>query len=115
MSGLGSSKAEISRRLLCWYEADMGIRPSKVSIASDEEMVFVRFKDAIWPSEINLGAGGQGKGLIREVNERLCEHAFGAIKGIIFELTGAELLELHVEDNVHLHEKVYVLTLDRPV
>jgi uncharacterized protein YbcI len=37
------------------------------------------------------------------------------VKEIVSEITGSELLDLQVEVNLLLHEKLYILTLDRPL
>ena len=110
-----SLKAELSKRLAAWYEREMGMRPSEVKITSEGEILFIRFKDVLSPSEINLSTQKAGKELIREVNERLCQQAFPRVKEIISELTGLELLDLQVESNLLLHEKLYVLILNRPL
>ena len=91
------------------------MRPSEVTITSEDKVLFIRFKYVISPSEINLSTQKAGRELIREVNERLCQQAFHRVKEIISELTGLELLDIQVESNLLLHEKLYVLTLNRPL
>ncbi len=98
-----------------WYEKEMGMRPSEVKITSEGEMLFIRFKNVLCPSEINLSGQEAGQRLLREVNDRLCRQAFPLVKKIIVELTSVELLNLQVEFNLPLHEKLYILTLDRPL
>lgn len=110
-----SLKADLSERMAEWYEKEMGMRPSGVKVASEGEMVFVRFKNVLCPSEVNLSTQKAGRELIREVNERLCQQALPTVKEIVSEITGSELLDLQVEVNLPLHEKIYILTLDRPL
>lgn len=115
MSKVEMIKKELAMRLASWHENEMGIRPSKVTAVIDGELVFIRFKEVLCPSELNLIQESGGKDLLREIDERLCEEEFPAISAIIRELTGLELLEIHSEANLHLQEKLFILTLDRPL
>jgi len=91
----------------------MGLYPSEVTITSEGKVLFVRFKDAVSPSEVNLSSHKAGKKLLREVTDKLCQDQFPTLKDIIYELTERELLEVQVEINIALREKIYILTLDR--
>lgn len=115
MTLTASLKKELSQRMASWHEKEMGMRPSEVKITSEGEILFIRFKNVFCPSEVNLSDQKAGKKLIREVNDRLCQQAFPLIKKIIVELMGMELLNLQVDINLPLHEKLYILTLDRPL
>lgn len=110
-----SLKTELSERMAEWYEKEMGMRPSGVKIASEGEVLFLRFKNVLSPSEINLSSYKAGKRLMREVNDKLCREEFMVVKDIIFELTGLGLIDIQVEVNIPLHEKIYILTLDHPL
>jgi len=110
-----SLKTELSERMAKWYEKEMGMWPSEVKIASEGEVLLVRFKGVISPSEISLSTHKAGRKLLMEVNERLCQEEFMVVKDIISELTGLILIDIQVEVNTHLHEKIYILTLDRPL
>lgn len=110
-----SLKADLSKRMAEWYEKEMGMRPSEVKIASEGEVLFLRFKDVVSPSEINLNTHKAGRRLMMEVNERLCREEFLVVKDIISELTGLDLIDIQVEVNIPLHEKIFILTFDRPL
>jgi uncharacterized protein YbcI len=108
-------KAELSERMASWYEKEMGMRPSAVKVTAEDEMVFSRFKDVLSPSVLNLSTLEPGRRLFREVIECLCRETFPAVKAIVSEITGRELLDMQVEINLHINEKIYILTLDRPL
>ena len=115
MSKVEEIKKALALRMDSWHENEMGIKPSKVTVTVDGELVFIRFKDVMCPSELSLIQESGGKDLMREINERLCEEEFPAISVMVRELTGLELLEIHSETNLHLHEKIYILILNRPL
>lgn len=98
-----------------WHENEMGVKPSKVTVMIDGELVLIRFKDVLCPSELHLIQESGGKDLLKEVDQRLCEEEFPAISAIVRELTGLELLEIHSEANLHLQEKILILILNRPL
>jgi uncharacterized protein YbcI len=110
-----SLKEELSERMASWYESEMGMRPSAVKVASQDEMVFSRFKDVLSPSVLNLSTQATGRRLLKDVTESLCRETFPTVKGIVSEITGLELLDMQVEVNLPLNEKIYILTLDRPL
>lgn len=109
-----SLKTILSERMAKWYEREMGMWPSEVKIVSESEVLFIRFKNVISPSEISLSSHKAGRKLLMEVNERLCKETFPVVRDIISELTGLILKDIQVEVNIGLHEKIYILTLDRP-
>ncbi len=113
--GVGSVIESLSRRMARWYEEEMGMEPSAVEVTTSGHLLFVRFKGVITPSEANLSLKKDGKDLLREINERMCEGIFPRIKAIVKDLTGCELLDLQVESNLPLNERIYVLTLNKPV
>lgn len=108
-------KKALALRMGAWHESEMGIIPSKVTVTVDGELVLVRFKDVLCQSELNLIQGGGGKELLREINQRLCEEEFPTISEIVSQLTGLELMEIHSATSMRLHEKIYILTLNRPL
>ena len=105
----------LSLRMASWHESEMGVKPSRVTVMMDAELVFIRFKDVLCQSELNLIQESGGKELLREINQRLCEEEFPAISAIIRQETGLELMEIHSSTSMRLHEKIYILTLDRPL
>lgn len=115
MSKVEMIKKELALRLASWHENEMGVKPSEVTVTVDGELVFIRFKGVLCPSELHMIQENGGKELLREINDRLCEEEFPAISVMIRDLTGRELLEIQSEINMHLHEKIYILTLNRPL
>ena len=113
MSKVEIIKKELALRLASWHENEMGVKPSNVTVAVDGELVLIRFKGVLCPSELHMIQENGGKELLREINDRLCEEEFPAISRIIQDLTGLELLQIQSEANMHLHEKIYILTLNR--
>ena len=110
-----SLKSELANRLTEWYEKEMGMRPSGVTITPEGNILFIRFKDVISPSEISLNTHKAGKKLLMEVNERLCREEFLVVQNIISELAGLILIDFQVEVSIPLHEKIYILTFDREI
>ncbi len=103
----------LSREMLKWYKKEMGIEPTGVEVTVSDNIFFVRFKGVVTPSEVNLSQKKGGKDLLREIDDRLCESIFPELKEMVREITGHELLDLQVETNLPLNERIYVLTLDR--
>lgn len=105
----------LSQKMAHWYGQNMGFFPSDVTVTSEGKVFFVRFKDAVSQSEIDLSSYKAGRELLRDLMDRLSQSQFPALNEILYELTGRKLLELQVEVNVALHEKIYLLTIDRPL
>lgn len=93
----------------------MGMEPSGVEVTTSGHFLFIRFKGVITPSEVNLSLKKNGKNLLKEINERICEGIFPGIKKIIKDLTGLDLLDLQVESNLPLNERIYILALNEPM
>lgn len=115
MSKAEMIKKELALRLASWHENEMGVKPANVTVTIDDELVFIRFKGVLCPSELHMIQENGGKELLREINDRLCEEEFPAISMIIRQMTGLELMEIHSSTSMRLHEKIYILTLDRPL
>ncbi|MCR4287474.1 MAG: DUF2294 domain-containing protein [Deltaproteobacteria bacterium] len=112
MRSFETIKEKLAERIYRWYEEEMGITPSSVSVMTDGELMFIRFKNVISRSEVILSGEPSGKELLREVNERLSMEVLFDVSEIVYEFTGLGVQELRIDDSYHLREKTYILTLN---
>src|SRR3990170_7673185 len=71
-----------------------GLEHTELKIVGD--LILLRCKDAISPSEVNLGTLKSGRLLLQEVNERVCRELQPDLDRVLREITGLHLVDICV-------------------
>ena len=107
-------KQHLRCALQSFFEQRMGSRwPTEVSIVGD--LIVLRCKEALSPSEINLGTMKAGRLLLQEVSERLCRELQPDLDKLLREITGLRLVDICVGFFLERRERIYLFTMNDSV
>ena len=90
-----------------------GSESTELEIVNDR--ILLRCRQAISPSEINLGALKSGRLLLQEVNERVCRELQPDLDRILREITGLSLVDICVGLFLARREKIFLFTMSDAV
>jgi len=76
-----------------------------------DDLILLRCKDAISPSEVNLGTLRSGRLLLQEVNERVCRELQPDLDRILREITGLHLVDIGVGLFLERRGKIFLFTM----
>ena len=82
---------------------------TEIEIVGD--LILLRCKEAISPSEVNLGALKSGRLLLQEVNERVCRELQPDLDRVLREITGLHLVDICVGLFLERREKIFLFTM----
>ncbi|MBI4523736.1 MAG: DUF2294 family protein [Deltaproteobacteria bacterium] len=80
-----------------------------------DDLILLRCKEAISPSESNLSAMKSGRLLLQEVSERICRELKPDLDRVLYRITGLHLLDICVGLFIERREKVYLFTMSDTV
>jgi hypothetical protein len=92
------------KRRMCVGGGDINVR-----IAAD--LIFMRCREAISPSEVEVGSLQVGRLLLQEVNERKCREVQPELGRLLYRITELRLLDMKVVTFFRRKEKIYVLAM----
>jgi uncharacterized protein YbcI len=81
----------------------------KVKIAAD--LIFLRCRGAMSPSEIEVGSTQVGRLLLQELSERKCREVQPELGRLLSKITELRLLDICVVTFFRQRERIYVLAL----
>ena len=76
-----------------------------------DDLILLRCKEAISPSEVNLGTLKSGRLLLQEVNERVCRELQPDLDRVLREITGLHLVDICVGLFLERREKIFLFTM----
>jgi len=76
-----------------------------------DDLILLRCKEAISPSEVNLGTLKSGRLLLQEVNERVCRELQLDLDRVLREITGLRLVDICVGLFLVRREKIFLFTM----
>lgn len=79
------------------------------------DLILLRCKGALSPSEVHLSASKAGRFLLQEVSERPCRELQPNLNTLLNEITGLRLLDICAGLFVERREKIYLLIMSDPV
>lgn len=85
----------------------------KIDIRLLDDLILLRCKNALSPSEINLGTLKAGRLLLQEVSDRLCQEIKPDLERLLHEAVGLRLLDLRVGLFFERREKIYLLSVSK--
>ncbi len=80
-----------------------------------DNLILVRCKEALSPSEVDLGAIKVGRSLLQEVSERLCQELKPNLNTLLYGITGLRLLDVCVGLFTEQREKIYLFIMSGAV
>ncbi len=80
-----------------------------------DDLILLRCKEAISPSESNLSTMRAGRLLLQEVSERICRELQPDLDRVLYKITGLRLLDICVGLFVERREKIYLFTMSETV
>lgn len=75
------------------------------------DLILLRCRQAISPSEANLGELKSGRLLLQEFNERLCRELRPDLERILHDITGLQVADLCVGLFLERREKIFLFTM----
>lgn len=79
------------------------------------DLILLRCKEALSPSEVNVATLKAGRFLLQEVGERLCRELKPKLNTLLYEITGLRLLDVCVGLFVEQREKIYLFIMSGAV
>ena len=86
-----------------------GLEHTELKIVDD--LILLRCKEAISPSEVSLGTLKSGRLLLQEVNERVCRELQPDLDRVLREITGLHLVDICVGLFLARREKIFLFTM----
>ena len=114
----GQLEAEISEALIKFEREYMGRGPEETRSYLLGDMIVVRLRGVLTPSEKQLADSSdyaEGGRLVKQVRMQLLEKARTLLEAIIRDITGRSVVSLHTDISTRTGERVIIWTLDGAV
>jgi uncharacterized protein YbcI len=112
----GEREAEISQAFIRFEKEFMGRGPLEAKSYILDDLVVVRLKGVLTPSEMKLAASPdrkRGRYLLKQVRQELIDQGRPTMEQIIRDILGVEIRSLHTDISTKTGERIIVLTLVR--
>ncbi|MDD2375673.1 MAG: DUF2294 domain-containing protein [Eubacteriales bacterium] len=106
----GQIEAKVSEAVSRFEIEYMGRGPKQIRTMIIQDMIIIRIKGFLSPSEQKLAENGQGRDLIRQMRSMLFETARDQLSVTISQITGSALTGLYSDINMTNGEKIIVAT-----
>lgn len=106
----GQIEAKISEAVSKFEIEYMGRGPKQIRTLIVQDMIIVRIKGFLSPSEQKLAENAQGRDLIKQMRMMLFETARDQLAAAVSRLAGSELTGMYSDVNMHNGEKIIVMT-----
>ena len=97
-----------------FFEEQMG-GSGAIEIKVVDDLILLRCKGALSPSEVNAATFKAGRFLLRETSEGLCQELKPDLKTLLYEITGLRLLDMGAVLFVERREKLYLFLMSDTV
>jgi uncharacterized protein YbcI len=114
----GELEAEISQAVIRFEKEYMGRGPLETKTYLVDDMVLVRLKGVLTPSEMKLAETDRQRGryLLKQVRQELIDHGRPMLEAVVRDILGVEIRSLHTDISTKTGERIIVLTLaEKPV
>ena len=112
MKTKGEIEAEISRAIVQFEIDYMGRGPKEARVYIVEDLVVVRLKGVLTPAEEQLTKSIDGKDLVKKMRATLIDKARPLLYQVVGDITGAKILDLHIDISTESGERVFVFSLN---
>jgi uncharacterized protein YbcI len=109
----GEHEAEISLAVTRFEKEFMGRGPLETRTYIIDDLVVVRLKGVLTPSEMKLAETDERRGryLVKQVRHELLDHGRPMLEAVIRDILGVEVRSLHTDISTKTGERIIVLSL----
>jgi uncharacterized protein YbcI len=109
----GELEAEISKAVIRFEKEFMGRGPLETKTYLIDDIVLIRLKGVLTPSEMKLAEtdGKRGRYLLKQVRQELIDHGRPMLEAVVLDVLGVEIRSLHTDISTKSGERVIVLSL----
>jgi len=107
-------RERLCQELTEFFAQRMGIS-GETEVKIFDDLILLRWKGALPPAEIEMGAMKAGRLLIQEVNDKVCQELQPNLNSLLQAITGLHLLDVGVGLFWKRREKVFLLTMSDTV
>lgn len=112
---VGEVEAEISQAFIRFEKDVMGRGPLETKTYILDDLVLIRLKGVLTPTEIKLAETAdreRGRYLVKQTRQQLLEHGRPVLEAMIREILGVEIRCLHTDISTKTGERIVVLSLE---
>ncbi len=109
-------EAEINQAIVRFEKEYMGRGPTEIRTYLLGDLVLVRLKGVLTPSELKLGdrdGSNRGRMLVKQVRQELLERGRPLLDALIQDILGIPVVSLHTDISSKTGERLIAFTLER--
>lgn len=110
---IGELEAAITKEIIQFEKEYLGRGPVEARTYLLHDMVLIRLKGVLTPSELKLLETREGRALVKDARRQLFDTSRPAMERLAAEILGAKLVDLFSDVSLDTGERIIVLTLDR--
>ena len=107
----GEVEASLANAFIQFEKEHLGRGPTDTRVYIIEDVILVRMRGVLTPSESRLAQSSEGHELIKQVRQQLLEGSRSLLEAIVLEKTGCKIVSLHTDISVKTSERIIVFTL----
>lgn len=109
----GELESEITQAVIRFEKELMGRGPLETKTYLIDDMVLIRLKGALTPSEMKLAETDHQRGryLLKQVRQELIDHGRPMLEAVVRDVLGVEVRSLHTDISTKCGERVIVMSL----
>jgi uncharacterized protein YbcI len=108
----GQAEAKISEAISRFEIEHMGRGPKQIRTLMIQDLIIIRLKGFLSPSEQKLAENSQGVDLLKKVRMMLFESSRAYLEELIKEVLNVEVISTHSDVSTKTGEKVIVITVN---
>ena len=111
-------EAEINQAIVRFEKEYMGRGPTEIRTYLLGDLVLVRLKGVLTPSELKLSETNdsqRGRNLVKQVRQELIERGRPLLDTLMQDILGIPVVSLHTDISSKTGERLIAFTLQRPV
>lgn len=109
----GEVEAQISEAIIKFEKEYMGRGPMEAKTYIIKDMVFVRLKGVLTPTEKQLAKSAEGADLIKRTRIQLLEGAKFLLENVISDITACQVKSLHTDISTKTGERIIIFILEQ--
>ncbi|MEA5057680.1 DUF2294 domain-containing protein [Anaerotignum propionicum] len=111
----GQIESKISEAISKFEIEQMGRGPEKIRTIIIQDVIFIRLKGFLSPSEKNLAQNREGVELIKKVRAALFENARMSLEGAIKSVIDVNVISTHSDVSTKTGEKIIAVVVDKNI
>ena len=105
----------IRNAIIKFEQEFMGRGPEEVKAFIIRDLVVVRLKGVLTPAERQLAKTPDGVDMVKRMRQTLIAQGRDKLCEQVSDITGAKIVTLFTDIDVHIGEKVFVFAMDREI